>query len=76
MERNKKHLCYEQDGNKWFWWWNTDVGKRHYSTSSRGDGVFEVDDSTGDMKQLVGSCQFSLNGLKNPKAKIRKWMKE
>lgn len=66
MERNaKNHLCYEQDGNKWIWGYNTE-SYRYYCTNDNGDGIF--------LKQIVGTCQFSLRGLKGPKAKIRKWM--
>lgn len=74
MERNKKHLCYEKDGNKWIWGYNTESYRYLYCTNDNGDGIFLVDQRNGNRKQLVGTCQFSLRGIKNPKAKIRKWM--
>ena len=79
------HLHYEQDGNKWLWFWHswTD-GKttsgdwyvsKYYCTDSTGDGVFFVDRDRNERKQLVGTCDFSVAGLKNPQRKIREWMK-
>lgn len=44
-----------------------------YGTNGRGEGIFQYYDN-GDMKQLAGTCQFSIAGLTKgaARAKIRK----
>lgn len=46
----------------------------YYCTNREGDGLFRVDVARNDRKQLKGTCQFSVAGLKDKskKAKIRK----
>ena len=84
MDRNYIH--YENDGKKWIWYphsWTygkDDVGKwsvrKYYSTNSDGEGVFIIDLVRGERKQILGTCQFSLNGLKDPRRAIRRWMND
>lgn len=76
-------LHYEQDGNKWIWFYHswTD-GKnsagdwyvsQYYCTNSEGEGLFFVDLKRNERKQILGTCQFSLRGLKDPKGAIRRY---
>lgn len=78
----KDYLHYKNNGNQWLWFWNSSVtGKTttgelcpsyYYCTNSDGDGLFIVSDK-GKRTQIVGTCQFSLAGLKNPKRVIRRY---
>ncbi len=67
-------IKYQHDGNEWGW--RVEGSPIYYCTNGMGDGIFTQDDRTGETKQIVGTCQFSVRGLKNPRAKIRKWMQE
>lgn len=67
-------IKYEHDGNEWSW--QVEGSDYCYYTDKRGDGVFVRDLKTGNTKQIVGTCQFSVAGLKDPRAKIRRWMNE
>lgn len=66
-------LHYENDGQEWVWW--RDDSPYCYYTNKRGMGLFMQDLRTGETHQVLGTCSFSLNGLKDPKAKIRRMMK-
>lgn len=73
------NLIYDNDGNKWSWWrkeWkgNEDGVSQYYTTNHSGEGVFFVNLEKNSRKQLVGTCDFSLAGLKDPKRKIRRYM--
>lgn len=65
-------IKYDHDGNEWFW--RVEGSAYHFYTDRKGCGVFVQDIRTGNTKQLVGTCQFSVSGLKDPRAKIRRWM--
>ena len=67
-------LTYANYGNCWKWWDKDTDGDRYFCTNDNGEGIFFVDLTRNDRKQLVGTCDFTLNGVKDPKAKIRKWM--
>lgn len=70
-----RKLAYEQDGRRWEWRW-TDNNDAYWTTNDEGDGVFIVTLSRNERRQVVGTCDFSLNGL-NPesaKRKIHRWM--
>ena len=83
MERDFLH--YEQQGNRWVWFYHSQTdGKtssgdwyvnRYYCTNDEGEGVFVVDLSRNERKQIMGTCQFSLAGLKDPRGAIRRWMR-
>ena len=75
----KDHLIYKQDGNRFEWHWKsteTETGwySFYFTTDDNGNGVFRVDLEANDRRQLVGTCDFSLSGLKDPRAKIRRFM--
>ncbi|MFV0616883.1 hypothetical protein ACE418_03100 [Megasphaera sp. WILCCON 0056] len=59
-----KRFTYEKDGKQWSWWNSDD---KYYCTNSMGEGVFEI--ARGNRKQLTGTCQFSVAGLKDSSAK-------
>lgn len=76
-------LHYEQDGEKWLWYYHswTD-GKdsagdwyvsQYYCTNDEGEGLFFVDLKRNERTQILGTCQFSLRGLKDPKRAIRRY---
>ena len=50
----------------------------YYCTNKDGEGLFRVDLQRNDRRQLKGTCQFSVYGLKNKskKAKIKKTVQE
>lgn len=74
---SRDYLHYINDGKKWMWYWNSwkenDV---YYCTNSDGEGIFIVDIGRNERKQILGTCQFSLVGLKDPRRKIRSWMND
>ena len=73
MER----LFTERDGNRIRWWVGEHRNDEHpitYYTNSDGEGIFLFNRKTWQERQLVGTCQFSVYGLKNPHSKIRRWM--
>lgn len=82
----KDHLVYYNDPDycpeRWEWWWKSsedEDGSRpsgYWCTNDYGEGVFYVNTRRNERSQLVGTCDFSLCGLSDPKAKIRRWMKE
>ena len=79
----KDHIVYEHDGYKWLWWrksWEDETGytPTYYSTNRDGEGLFWVDLRKNSYKQLSGTCQFSIRGLKESsvRAKIRRLMNE
>ena len=47
-----------------------------FATNDRGEGLFYWGKIVGDIYptwiQIKGTCDFSVRGLKNPKAKIRR----
>ena len=63
-----KYELYE-DGVKM--WVSDDI---YYCTNRYGEGLFKVDLIRNERKQLKGTCQFSVCGLKDKskKEKIRK----
>lgn len=79
----KDFLHYENDGKKWIWYWHswtdgkTTSGEwyvtKYYCTNGGGEGIFMVDMKRNERKQLVGTCDFSLCGLKDPRRKIREY---
>lgn len=78
----KDFLHYENDGAKWIWYWHswTDgkdsagdwYKKKYFCTNSDGEGLFVVYPERNERQQLLGTCQFSLAGLKDPKRAIRR----
>ena len=82
----KDYLHYENDGNKWFWYCHSwTEGKNsagewytshYYCTNNDGEGLFFVDLKNNERWQVLGTCQFSLRGLKDPKRAIRKRYEE
>ncbi len=68
-------LRYRQEDNYWKWWYKETDGDRYFCTNDNGEGVFLVDLTRNDRKQIVGTCDFTLNGVKDPRARIRSWMK-
>lgn len=75
-----KTFGYRNDGKRWMWWLMEDVEEgeeipdRYYTTNNEGEGVFIVDSRANNRKQIAGTCDFSLVGVKDPKRKIRKYM--
>lgn len=70
MER----IHYKHDGNEWIWWVDDGIYTTCYYTDKNGYGIFAQDRRNGQTRQIVGTCQFSVAGLKDPRAKIRRWM--
>ena len=68
MEKQKDYLHYEQKGDQWIWYWHSWTGGKN----SAGEGLFIVDLKKNERKQLLGTCQFSLRGLKDPRRAIRR----
>lgn len=44
----------------------------YYCTNYAGEGLFKVDSFLNTRKQILGTCQFSLEGIKNKKSKLRR----
>ena len=65
-------LHFEHDGNEWIWWVDGDY--YCFYTDKKGFGIFVQDRRNGQVRQVLGTCQFSVAGLKDPRAKIRRWM--
>jgi hypothetical protein len=73
------HLFIRQDGKRYIWYWaksREPLPDRYYCTNNEGDGIFVIDLVRNDRKQLIGTCQFSLAGIKDPRGKIRRYYKE
>ena len=68
-------MKYKIDNEKVIAWVNESA---YYSTDDQGHGIFFVDLIRNTKKQLTGTCQFSVFGLKpeSKKAKLRKWLTE
>ena len=64
---------YGRDGARWFWW--TTDGCLYWHTDRNGNGIFFTNLIKHETNQITGTCQFTTNGCKNPRPKIRKWMK-
>lgn len=71
----KSVYVYETTGKKWEWRVRGTDGA-YWATNDSGDGVFYVDSENNERRQLAGTCDFSVNGVKDPRAKIRAWMKK
>ena len=58
------------------WWEDDRFPNVLFETNKVGDGIFERSVLNGNVRQLVGTCQFSLRGItqKSARAKIRRWM--
>lgn len=75
----KNHLVYSNDGYQWFWHRKSEEDEdgyynRYCMTNSDGEGLFVMDRRRGELHQVLGTCQFSLRGLKDPRRKIRDYM--
>lgn len=72
-----RKLKYKKDGDKWEWRWS-DSDNVYWTTNGRGEGAFVIDPSHNEEHQVLGTCDFSLRGMKDASAKrkIRKWMTE
>lgn len=73
-----KKLMYNFDGEYASWCYQINDGEwadTYYCTNNSGEGIFRVDSLKNDRKQLVGTCAFSLVGIKDKRAKIRRVMK-
>ena len=49
---------------------------RYYCTEKNGDGLFFVDSKNNTRKQIEGTAQFTVRGITDKKAKIRRYLKE
>lgn len=60
------------------WKWYTGNDDIYFCTNNNGEGIFKVDSCRNNRRQLEGTMQFSVRGLKESsvKAKIRKWMSQ
>lgn len=56
----------------------TSDNNTYFTTNSYGEGVFFVDITRNNRKQLTGTCQFSVCGLKpeSKKDKLRRFLAE
>lgn len=70
-----KRFIYKKDEDRWEWRWS-DNDSVYWTTNGNGEGIFLIDPSHNEEKQLMGTCDFSLRGMKDESAKrkIRKWM--
>lgn len=69
-----RRLSYKKDEDRWMWKWSdSDI---YWTTNGRGEGVFVIDPSHNEEKQVLGTCDFSLRGITDASAKrkIRRWM--
>ena len=66
---------WEVDGEKVVMWVDN---ARYYCTNDHGCGVFLVNLTWNERKQLTGTCQFTVRGIKPESkiAKLRKWLSE
>lgn len=66
-------MNWEINGEQVFCWIN---GTQYYCTNERGEGIFFIDQVRNDRRQLAGTCQFSVRGLKreSKKNKLRRWI--
>ena len=48
----------------------------YYCTGRDGYGLFRVNSETNDRKQILGTAQFSVAGIKDKKGKVRRFLKE
>ena len=65
------------NGWKYIWYFAdhpTPFISRYFCTNDDGDGVFCVDLKRNTRDQILGTCQFSVAGLKDPRAKIRRYV--
>lgn len=72
-----KHLYIRRDGAAFRWWWAHDPQEYvsgYYTTNSSGEGIFYVDLERNERKQLLGTAEFSVSGLKYPERAIRRWV--
>lgn len=81
VEREDRTLVYKQDGACWAWHRKMDEDEdghftRYWTTNAAGAGIFVVDLKRNNRTQLVGTWDFSLAGIKDPRRKIRNWMNE
>ena len=67
------NIRWEIDGEKVEAWINED---QYYCTNDSGNGLFFVDCVKNSRKQLEGTAQFSVRGVKDKKGKVRSWLKE
>lgn len=74
-----KRIVYLQDGSRWEWHYKADEDEhgqyfKYWTTNRNGDGIFRVDSRKNERTQLVGTWDFSLVGIADPRRKIRAWM--
>lgn len=71
-----KHLYIENDRDARWRWYRADKRQEcpsHFlCTNDDGEGIFSVDLDRNERHQLVGTCDFSLAGIKDPRRKIRR----
>lgn len=48
----------------------------YYCTNKAGDGLFFVDSAKNTRRQIEGTAQFSVRGIADKKAKIRRYIKQ
>lgn len=50
----------------------------YYQTNREGNGIFLVDLVRNKRKQLAGTCDFTVRGIKpeSKKAKLRTWLRD
>lgn len=80
-----KNLMLDKDG-MWMWtvlkedWiygedgWKEAIVPTDYFTNTAGEGIFTYEEN-GNLKQIIGTCQFSLTGysVSGARKKIKRW---
>jgi len=61
-----------EEGNYVEWNINED---EYYCTGKDGYGLFLVNSAANSRKQILGTCEFSVVGIKDKKGKVRKAIK-
>ena len=75
------HLYIEKNSyaEGYSWWVSESRGlyTKFWYTNNYGSGVFITDSKNFfQERQLVGTAQFTVKGMKDPKGAIRRWMKK
>ena len=48
----------------------------YYCTGKDGYGLYRVNSAANSRKQILGTAQFSVAGIKDKKGKVRRFLKE
>ena len=73
--KGDKNMKWEIDGEQVIAFVNDHA---YYCTNNHSEGIFYVDQIKNTRRQLAGTCQFSVRGLKreSKKSKLRRWIAE